>query len=258
MRDTPVIFMTVLVPNPFRISPLCFKTHEYNYDINGLITSSPKRESVFLTSTVKMPAGGLFSLSRVNLSASGVIHRWRAWSMEHENINDWDLLSRDDRKHEAFAILFDRHKDYVYRLAVGFTGSSQLADEITQEVFVRLFEGRKPWQPRAKFTTWVYRVTLNTSRELLRKARRDRTALDTLRREMPVVAAGSPEDESEPDLTAVLAMLPDRQREALVLRFYEKLSIKTCAKVMGCREGTVKSHLHKAMANLRQQLSTTE
>ena len=75
------------------------------------------------------------------------------------NIDDWDLLDRREETDESFAILFNRHKDSVYRLAIGFTADHDLADDITQEVFVRIFRGRKRWKPRAKFTIWVYRVT---------------------------------------------------------------------------------------------------
>lgn len=174
--------------------------------------------------------------------------------MEKENLGDWDLVSRKEQTNEAFAILFERHKDFIYRLAIGFTGDPDLADEITQEVFVRMYQGRKRWQPRAKFTTWIYRMTLNTSRELLRKRKRERTILDKVKRETPAQPGSLPENACGSELNNVLRILPDRQREAVVLRFYEKLSIKETAKVMGCRQGTIKSHLHKAMKNLRQHL----
>jgi RNA polymerase sigma-70 factor, ECF subfamily len=154
-------------------------------------------------------------------------------------------------------VLFERHKDYIYRLAYGFVGGQDLADEITQEVFVRMFEGRKRWKPRAKFTTWVYRMTLITSRELLRKRRREHTMLEKVKRETPSHPDSLHSNESGSDLENVLRILPDRQREAIILRFYEKLSIKETAKIMGCRQGTIKSHLHKAMKNLREHLGAS-
>ena len=103
--------------------------------------------------------------------------------MKTENLSDWDLVSRKEQTDEAFAILFERHKDYIYRLASGFVGDPGLADEITQEVFVRMYEGRKRWKPRAKFTTWIYRMTLNTSRELLRKRKREHMMLNKVQLE---------------------------------------------------------------------------
>jgi len=174
--------------------------------------------------------------------------------------DDWDLLSRKDRPDDAFATLFRRHKDFVYRLAVGFSAHYDLADEITQEVFVRVFKGRKRWKPRARFTTWLYRVTLNTARELMRKQAKEQKMRDKLRDKLTVehaIEEWHPIDEKErPDLRKILNDLPHRQREALVLRFYEHLSIRETAKIMGCREGTVKSHLHKALNNMRHNLKT--
>ncbi len=178
--------------------------------------------------------------------------------MKLENLSDWQLLSQSNHRDEAFAILFNRHKDYIFRLACGFIGDSGLADEITQEVFVRIFKGRKRWRPRAKFTTWIYRMTINTSRELVRRKNRDGKLLDKVKHENQKEYQVDTKDSRQATLQHILAELPTRQREAVVLRFYEKLSIRETAKIMGCRQGTVKSHLHKALKNLRNLLVQSE
>lgn len=173
----------------------------------------------------------------------------------HDNdLEDWDLIARKDRTDAAFATIFRRHKDFVYRLAVGFSARYDLADEITQEVFVRIFQGRKRWVPRAKFTTWLYRVTLNTAREWMRKQAREQKMLDRLKVEKAILPHCPSEDKADFDLQKSIRHLPDRQREALVLRYFEQLSIRETAKIMGCREGTIKSHLHKALKNMRHHL----
>jgi RNA polymerase sigma-70 factor (ECF subfamily) len=173
------------------------------------------------------------------------------------HLEDWDLLDRKERSDDAFAIIFCRHKDFVYRLAMGFSARQDLADEITQEVFIRIVRGRKRWKPRAKFTTWLYRVTLNTSRELMRKRLREQKMLDKLKLENSIQSHNPSDKEDAPDLQNIIRKLPDRQREALVLRYYERLSIRETAKIMGCREGTIKSHLHKALKNMRRHLGAT-
>ncbi len=178
--------------------------------------------------------------------------------MKLENLSDWQLLSHSNHRDEAFTILFNRHKDYIYRLACGFIGDSGLADEITQEVFVRVFKGRKRWRPRAKFTTWIYRMTINTSRELARKKNREGKLIDKVKHENPTENPVDPEDPRQATLQRILVELPARQREVVVLRFYEKLSIRETSKIMGCRQGTVKSHLHKALKNLRNLLVQAE
>ncbi len=171
--------------------------------------------------------------------------------MNLEKLSDWQLLTQSKRRDEVFRILFTRHKDYIYRLACGFIGDSGLAEEITQEVFVRIFKGQSRWRPRAKFTTWIYRMTINTSRELARRKNREAKLIDKIKLENPKEYPVDPEDSRQATLQRILAQLPTRQREAVVLRYYEKLSIRETAKIMGCRQGTVKSHLHKALKNLR-------
>lgn len=150
-------------------------------------------------------------------------------------------------------LLFTRHKDYVYRLAWGFLGSRSLAEDVTQEVFLRLAKGRSRWWPRAKFRTWLYQVTLNTAREFRRRRQRDAQPLtdEALERQ----TAPDPPTLARADLSRALDLLPQRQREVVVLRFYEGLSTKETARIMRCREGTIKSHLHRALATLRQALS---
>ena len=165
--------------------------------------------------------------------------------------DDWRLLLDGDST-AGVGVLFERHKDYVYRLAWGFLGDRSLADDVTQEVFLRLAKKRPHWRPRARFTTWLYRVTLNVSRELGRRARRRPPPSE----DPPTTAA--PPDPALADLQRALGRLPDRQREAVVLRHLEGFSTRETAQVMGCREGSVKTHLHRALATLRDLLAISD
>lgn len=159
--------------------------------------------------------------------------------------SDWQLLEHD------LPLLFERHKDYVFRLACGFCGDHHLAEDVTQEVFLRIAKGRSRWQRKAQFRTWLYRIVLNTSRELKRRhgwvGTEDPTANVTPCRLVHQVNLTR-------ELNRALAILPERQREVVVLRFYEGLTTEETANVMNCRPGTVKSHLHRAVVTLQQQL----
>ena len=162
--------------------------------------------------------------------------------------SDWQLLKAAKRDSSALTELFVRHKDYVYRLAWGFIGDRVSAEDAVQEVFMRLSRMRGGWIVRAKFTTWLYKVTLNVSRELIRKHR----PVGGARRDDVI----SPPDEPErgvvlSELSAALERLPARQREVVVLRMLEGLSTRETAQVVGCREGTVKVHLHRGLAALK-------
>ena len=173
---------------------------------------------------------------------------------ETDLVDDW-LLLKDTRDASAgLDILFDRHKDYVFRLAWGFLGGRDLAEDVTQEVFLRLANRRWRWRPRAKFRTLLYQVTLNTCREIRRRrARESRFTAPAGDSAVPTVP---PRDPRLADLGRSLAGLSDRQREAVVLRFFEGCDTRETAWVMGCREGTVKSHLHRALEALRRLMES--
>lgn len=157
--------------------------------------------------------------------------------------DDWTLLRRGDD--DALATLFARHKDFVHRLAWSLTADPSLAEDVTQEVFLRVVQAKRRWRPRARFRTLLYRVTANTASELRRH--RFRETHDDV--EPPPVPA-RPIGELT-DLAQALAALPERQREVVVLRYLEGWSTRETARALGCRSGTVKVHLHRALGRLR-------
>lgn len=165
--------------------------------------------------------------------------------------DDWRLLAAEDTN-DALEQLFDRHKDFVFRTAWGLVGERTHAEDVTQEVFLRLAQGRRRWRPRARFRTLLYRITVNTARELGRRHRRE-ASLESADEPSatPPAALGELDD-----LARALGGLPGRQREAVVLRLLEGRSTRETAAVMGCRTGTVKAHLHRALAALRLVLSS--
>ena len=167
-------------------------------------------------------------------------------------MDDWALLALLKKEPDAMTTLFYRHKDYVYRLATGFACDRHLADDITQDVFLRLIRMRRGFSAKASFRTWIYRVTLNTSREFVRKAKRQARLHEGYQVEDE--PASSPAWHGERALEAALANLPARQREAVVLRYFERLSVSEVAQVMKCREGTAKATLHHARRNLRKAI----
>lgn len=170
--------------------------------------------------------------------------------------DDWALLARACRDRRALQTLFERHKDYVYRLACGLLLDQSLADDVVQSVFLRLQEKAFILQPKAKFTTWLYQLALNVSRETGRRHRR-----------LPVAAcaeAGYDEPAADDpshkvidlhDLQKALAQIPQRQREVFVLRYLEGFSTRETAQIVACSEGTVKTHLSRAVARIESFFS---
>ncbi|MDJ0628545.1 MAG: RNA polymerase sigma factor [Rhodobacter sp.] len=170
--------------------------------------------------------------------------------------NDWDLFACAATDEASLAQLFDRHRHYVFRVAWGILNENAAAEDVVQEVFLRMRAGRLKAKPKAKFTTWLFKVAINTAREQARKRRRvwgDAAALDVLSTTEDGRADPARFDRLS-DLGRSLAKLPLRQREVVVLRFLEGFGTAETAEILGCRAGTVKAHLHRATLKLRGEL----
>ena len=160
----------------------------------------------------------------------------------------------------SFAALIERHYDRIYRLAWRITGAQGQAEDVAQDVCVKLAAAIRAFRGEAAFSTWVWRITLTTATDWQRAARRV-TALEP-ERVVALMDAGperapSPEDQViAAELWTAVRALPDQQREAVLLVYGEGMSHADAASVMGCREKTVSWHLHEAKKRLKTQLQT--
>ncbi len=156
----------------------------------------------------------------------------------------------------AFDAIVGRFQDRVYRLACVWLYDAQNADDATQEVFLRAHKGLRRFGFRAAPFTWLYRTTRYVCNEFNR--RRQTEPLH----EEPEDHRNSPdrhvaEYDTAARVRALVADLPERQRDVVLLRIFEELSVADTAKAMGCREGTVKALLHKATKRLRLDIEQT-
>jgi RNA polymerase sigma-70 factor (ECF subfamily) len=167
---------------------------------------------------------------------------------------------------EAFEVLVERYKHKAYRIAFDFTRDREEAKDLSQEAFLRAFTHLQGFDLRAGFYTWFYRILVNLCLDYRRKRQRtSREALhgtsDTASEYNEMVDAGSAPDreamaeEAARGVGRALNALPAKQRTAFLLRNHQGLSIQQIAKVMQTAEGTVKVHLHRAVATLRQRLA---
>jgi RNA polymerase sigma-70 factor (ECF subfamily) len=167
---------------------------------------------------------------------------------------------------EAFEALMERYKQKAYRIAFDFTRDREEAKDLSQEAFLRAFVHLRGFNLRASFYTWFYRILVNLCLDYRR--RRGRIAWEPLdyRAERAADGSGMTGVSSSPDREAMVAevsrkvgvaleALPPKQRTAFILRNHQGLSIAEIAKVMQSAEGTVKVHLHRAVAALRQSLA---
>lgn len=156
------------------------------------------------------------------------------------------FVAGDEAAFEAFVV---RHQDRVYRMALALTGNPQDAADAAQEVFLRAYTGLAGFRFGAAPFTWLTRVARNVCSELRRKQRAGGDDPDALAAADPSPGLHHAEARR---LRLWLDALPARQREAVVFRVLEEMSVAETARVMGCRQGTVKALTFKAMRALEE------
>jgi len=176
-------------------------------------------------------------------------------------MTDERLLKSAGRGDEAaFRVLYQRHRDAVFRFAYRFTGSIAAAEDVTHDCFLSLLKSPERFDPsRAQLRTYLYAAARNLSFKHLRP-----TSAEVTLEELTVEPSG-PEteqplrqllkEELSAEVQKAVASLPPLQREALVLFEYEELSLAEIALVTGTETGVVKSRLHRARGKLRQLLA---
>ena len=164
----------------------------------------------------------------------------------------------------AFEHLVERHQRMVVGTVGRMLGTSSDAEDIAQQVFVRVWKNLKRYEPRAKFTTWLLKITRNlVFNELRRRSRHPAVPLqsETDEEERPLKDehATSPdatllEHELQEAVDAAIAQLPETQRMAVILRRYEELSYEEIAEALDQSVSAVKSLLFRARTELRESL----
>ena len=172
---------------------------------------------------------------------------------------------------EAFEILVTRHQTSILNLIYHFVGDRTQAKDLAQEVFLRVWQTAKSYEPKAKFTTWTYRIATNLCFNELKAARRRRwfpfyrSEEDNENAVEDTYSDGSPtaEDlllakERSRQISEALQGLPDNQRMALILKRYDDLSYEEIGRIMGCSVSAVESLLVRAKKTLQEKLKKFE
>lgn len=157
----------------------------------------------------------------------------------------------NDGDTSAFDALYYRYRDWVYRLACRTTGNPEDALDVLQETFGYLFGKFPGFVLTARLTTFLYPAVKNLA--IAHRRKRERAT----GQELPdglAGKAGEPDqlERSRAELAAVLSGIADGQREVLLMRFVDDMSLAEIGSALGIPEGTVKSRLHNAIAVLRE------
>lgn len=160
---------------------------------------------------------------------------------------------------QAFNELVRRHQETVCRLACRRLGNKDEARDMAQEVFIKAYKVLPKWRYQAKFFTWIYQTTLNMCRTHKRKGYRldyYETIPDHMTPpEMQSGYSNLARVEQIHSLRQSMRKLTERQHQVVLLRIYERLSIKDTAEIMKCRTGTVKALLSQAIQKLSLHLN---
>jgi len=161
----------------------------------------------------------------------------------------------------AFEVLYGRHRQRLYRFLLRELRDAALADEVYQDVWQRVIAARVGWRPDAAFATWLYRIARNRLADHWRAARhRPPAPNDADARLSRVPDDDTPEtrlaaDERHSELERALAALPPEQREVVLLRLEQELTLEEIGTITGAGRETVKSRLRYAMDKLRAAMN---
>lgn len=191
--------------------------------------------------------------------------------MKPDYLSDPDvrlMLKFKEGDKAAFGELLDKYHKRVINFIYRMVQDRDEADDLAQEVFVRVYKSAASYLPRAKFSTWIYRITKNLCLNELRRRKKRFVSLDEtistdegeVKREVADPNAATPfQDTSKHELQELvkeaIESLPANQRMAVILRRYEQLSYEDIAQALECSVSAVKSLLNRAKDSLKEKLT---
>jgi RNA polymerase sigma-70 factor (ECF subfamily) len=178
---------------------------------------------------------------------------------------DEELVARSiDGDTDSFNQLVLRWERPIFALAYRVIGREEEARDVVQETFLRAFRGIKNFRGQAKFSSWVYRIALNLCRDWIRRERRAPIQATPEGVDLVELAAEQGPVESIETLVArhdlskiveqAMALLPDEQRTAIILKEYHGMTFQEIADLQGCPLSTVKTRLYQGLTVLRRHL----
>jgi RNA polymerase sigma-70 factor (ECF subfamily) len=166
----------------------------------------------------------------------------------------------------SFGVLLDKHRSSVVHFLFRMVQNHAVAEELAQEVFLRVYRSRATYEPTAKFTTWLFRIATHLALNSLRDGKHDRSQerLDDDSGDVPArqVSDSRPTVEQSmvyqarlEEIRRAIAALPEKQRAAVLMHKYQEMEYSQIARVLNCSESAIKSLLFRAYETLRARLA---
>jgi RNA polymerase sigma-70 factor (ECF subfamily) len=181
-------------------------------------------------------------------------------AVKTEQIIDGQVIEAcQEGDREAFRILFETYKDRVYSIAVYSAGDLSIAEDVTQQIFLKLFTAIKQFRGESEFTTWLYRLVVNACMDERRRRRRLFSWNDVFAHKDPSGKKSQEKQYARNELAesvrGAIDELKPKFRLPILLKYVEGLSYEEIASVMGCSKGTVASRLNRGHAQLAKSLA---
>ena len=171
----------------------------------------------------------------------------------------------------AFQEIVERYKKKIYYIAYDIVGDFHEAEDVSQEVFIKMYRSLDRFRKDAKMGSWLYQIAVNTAIDSLRrkksKPRINVEDIDSVRKQEQALESASPE--ADPERRAVASLMQEhidsalnkitpQERTVFVMRHYNEFKIREIADVLEVSSGTVKSLLFRALKKLRKELSLSQ
>lgn len=181
-------------------------------------------------------------------------------------LTDAELMLRVKAGDTAcFAVLLERYRAPLVHFLNRMVQNQAAAEELAQEVFLRVYKARRGYVPDARFTTWLFKIATNLALNAVRDGRLERkaavpmeelepAAVGRLRDPQPSVEQEMIEQERLREIREAVRALPEKQRIAVILHKYHELDYDQIARVLGCSTSALRSLLFRAYETLRQRL----
>ena len=165
---------------------------------------------------------------------------------------------------DAFRLLVERHSNVIFRVAYRMTGNQHDADDVVQETFLRAYRQLDGFEERANFSTWLHRIAINCSLDLLRARGRQERHYGGDPEEAEMTGAARSNDpqqdrlllsaELQKQVAAAMERLSGNERTAFVLRHYEGMPVEEIGKTLGIQVNAAKHTIFRAVRKLRESL----
>ena len=198
---------------------------------------------------------------RIGRKCSSLPSKWLVVSLSDREVSA-DIIEscrRGDR--EAFRALYQAYKDRVYSISLYFFhGDAATASDVTQQVFLKLITSIAQFRGDSGFSTWLYRLVVNTCLDGARQAKSQAESVAHSRHEFPVESKSHEEDFARAQIAtsvqAAVSALPPKFRLPILLRYFDELSYEEMARALNCSMGTVASRLNRGHKILAQKLAS--